>query len=118
LLALVPFAGLAAAIALGIVFSFAYGAIYAIMYVLPHFWRDLPAEEVPVAIGLFNSIQLSGGAAISFLFGWVVGAYGYGVAWAFLPLAMLATLLVLFALPPTPAAPAVGPPLAVDVGPP
>jgi len=118
LLALVPFAGLAAAIAIGIVFSFAYGVIYAVMYVLPHFWREMPAEEIPVAIGLFNSIQLSGGAAVSFLFGWLVGAYGYGVAWAFLPVAMVATLLVLFALPPTPAADAAGPPRAAAAGPP
>jgi predicted MFS family arabinose efflux permease len=114
LLALVPFAGVAAAIAIGIVFSFAYGAIYAVMYVLPHFWTAVPSEEVPVAIGLFNSIQLSGGALVSFLFGWIVGAYGYGVAWAFLPLVMVGLLVVLVALPPTPGADAAGPPLAVD----
>jgi predicted MFS family arabinose efflux permease len=116
-LALVPFAGVAAAIAIGIVFSFAYGVIYAVMYVLPHFWTAVPAEEVPVAIGLFNSIQLSGGAAVSFLFGWVVAQYGYGVAWAFLPVVMVATLAFLVALPPTPAGTGADPPLGAELAP-
>ena len=107
-LALVPFAGVVTAILIGIAFSFAYGFIYAVMYVLPHFWATLPPGEIPLAIGLFNSIQLSGGAVVSFLFGWVVSVRSYGVAWEFLAVAMVATLLVLFALPAT----AAGPPAA------
>src|SRR5208282_3021650 len=67
-----PFAGVVAAIGIGVVFSFAYGIVYAVMYVLPHYWRNLPTGEIPLAIGLFNSIQLAGGAAVSALFGWVV----------------------------------------------
>jgi predicted MFS family arabinose efflux permease len=111
-LALIPIAGLAAAIVIGIVFSFAYGFIYAVMYVLPHFWPTVPSEEIPIAIGLFNSIQLTGGAVVSFLFGWVVSIRSYDVAWEFLAVMMLATLVVLVALPATarPAGP--GPPLA------
>jgi predicted MFS family arabinose efflux permease len=114
-LALVPLAGVAAAILIGIVFSFAYGVIYAVMYVLPHFWREVPPEEIPVAIGLFNSIQLSGGACVSFLFGWVVAQYSYAVAFEFLPLMMVATLVFLLALPPTPSAD--GPPRAAAPAP-
>jgi predicted MFS family arabinose efflux permease len=116
-LAVLPWAGVVTAILIGTIFSFAYGFVYAVMYVVPHFWRQLPAEEIPVAIGLLNSVQLSGGAVVSFLFGWVVGVASYDVAWEFLAAAMLVTLLVLVALPPTPAA-AVGPPPGAGPPPP
>jgi MFS family permease len=109
-LALLPWAGLAVALAAGTVFAFSYGVIYAVMYVLPHFWREVPPEEVPLAIGLFNSIQLAGGAGVSALFGVIVATHSYAVAWEVLPLVMLATLVALAALPATPAAP-VGPPV-------
>jgi predicted MFS family arabinose efflux permease len=113
-LALLPWAGVDAAVLIGIVFSFAYGVIYAVMYVLPHFWSTLPPEEIPIAIGLFNSIQLSGGAVVSFLFGWVVSVQSYSVGWEFLAGGMLATLVVLVALPATAGS---GPPLAGGPGP-
>jgi MFS transporter, ACS family, D-galactonate transporter len=104
-LALIPWAGVVTAVLIGIVFSFSYGFIYAVMYVLPNFWSTVPPDEIPLAIGLFNSIQLSGGAVVSFLFGWVVGAQSYSVAWEFLAVAMVATLLLLVALPATVAGP-------------
>jgi MFS family permease len=107
-LALVPWAGVVTAILIGIVFSLTYGFIYAVMYVLPHFWPTVPADEIPIAIGLFNSIQLTGGAVVSFLFGWVVSVRSYDVAWEFLAVAMVANLLVLFALPATARARAAG----------
>jgi predicted MFS family arabinose efflux permease len=106
-----PFAGVAAAVGIGIVFSFAYGFAYAVMYVLPHYWKNVPAREVPLAIGLFNSIQLAGGAAVSAIFGWVVSVRSYSVAWTFLAVVMVATLVALVALPPTAAA-SVDPPPA------
>ena len=117
-LALVPWAGVAAAVLIGIVFSFAYGFIYAVMYVLPHFWATIPPEEIPLAIGLFNSIQLSGGAVVSFLFGWVVSVRSYGVAWEFLAVAMVVTLLALVALPATAPGNAGGPRRGEDPAPP
>ncbi len=117
LLALLPFAGLAATIAIGIVFSFAYGFIYAVMYVLPHFWREVPREEIPLAIGLFNSMQLAGGAGVAAFFGVVVALRSYAVAWEVLALIQVGTLLAILALPPTPAA-AGRPPAAADGGPP
>ncbi|MGA8664181.1 MAG: MFS transporter [Thermoplasmata archaeon] len=98
-----PLAGVLVAIGIGAVFSFAYGVAYAVMYVIPHYWRGLPAGEVPLAIGLFNSIQLAGGAGVSALFGWVVAVRSYSVAWTFLAAAMVVTLLALVALPATPA---------------
>jgi predicted MFS family arabinose efflux permease len=116
-LALLPWAGLAAAVLIGVTFSFAYGFVYAVMYIVPHFWRTVPAEEIPVAIGLLNSIQLSGGAVVSFLFGWVVGVASYGVAWEVLAAAMLVTLVALVAVPASVAG-ADGPPVGAGPRPP
>ncbi len=116
-LALVPFAGVAEAVLIGAVFSFAYGLIYAVMYVLPHFWREVPPDEIPIAIGLFNSIQLSGGALVSFLFGWVVAATSYPVAWEFLVAAMLGTVALVALLPPTAPGPSAGPPAGAGPAP-
>jgi predicted MFS family arabinose efflux permease len=96
-----PVAGWAAAIAIGTVFSFGYGFIYAVMYVIPHYWRPVPPGEIPLAIGLFNSIQLAGGAVVSAAFGWVVAERGYSVGWWFLAAAVVATLVALVALPPS-----------------
>jgi MFS transporter, ACDE family, multidrug resistance protein len=94
-----PFVGWVGAIAIGSVFSFAYGAIYAVMYVLPHYWRAVPSGEIPLAIGLFNSIQLAGGAVVSAAFAWVVAERGYSVGWWFLSGTMVAFLVALVALP-------------------
>jgi predicted MFS family arabinose efflux permease len=99
--ATLPFAGVAAAIAIGSVFSFAYGFAYAVMYVVPHFWTDLPPREIPLAIGLFNAIQLGGGALVSAAFGALVQARSYAVGWEFLAAVQVATLLALVALRPT-----------------
>jgi len=96
-----PIAGPVVAILIGSLFSFAYGVIYAVMYVIPHFWPQVPAEEVPLAIGLFNSIQLAGGALVSFLFGWLVSLWSYGPSWVALSVLDVAFLAFLFALPPT-----------------
>lgn len=109
LLALLPWVGIVATAAIGIAFSFAYGFVYAVMYVLPHYWRDISAAEVPLAIGLFNSIQLTGGAIVSSGFGWVVSVSSYDVAWEYLALVTVATLAVLVALPPTERGPTGGP---------
>ena len=117
-LAILPWAGLATAVLIGVVFSFSYGFIYAVMYVLPHFWKAVPAEEIPIAIGLFNSIQLTGGSVVSFLFGWVVSVRSYDVAWEFLAVTMIATLLILLVLPPTAPTDAGGPRRAAGSGPP
>lgn len=113
-LAALPFAGLAAALAIGALFSFAYGFVYAVMYVIPHAWKDLPPEEIPLAIGLFNAIQLGGGALVSYAFGAIVAARSYAVGWEFAAAVQVATLVALVALPigragRRPAGAAVGP---------
>ena len=116
-LALLPIAGLALAIAVGTVFAFAYGFIYAVMYVLPHYWREVPSEEIPLAIGLLNSIQLAGGAGVSAMFGVIVAVSGYSIAWESLVGMTLVTLAALLLLPATPA-PSVGPPAVEGPAPP
>jgi len=116
-LAVLPWAGLAAAVAIGTVFSFSYGFVYAVMYVLPHFWREVPPEEIPLAIGLFNSIQLAGGAGASALFGAIVAARSYALAWEVLAVLVVATLAALAFLPATPSASS-GPPVAEGFVPP
>ncbi len=116
-LAALPFVGIVGAVAIGCVFSLSYGFVYAVMYVLPHFWRAVPPDEIPLTIGLFNSIQLAGGAVVSFLFGYVVAATSYAFAWPLLAGLVALTLGALVALPPTPAA-AVGPRAAEGPSPP
>ena len=111
-----PWAGLVVAVLIGVVFSLAYGLIYAVMYVLPHYWREVPSEEIPLAIGLLNSIQLAGGAGVSAAFGAIVAATSYSVAWEVLVAMTLASLVALVFLPPTPAMSA-GPPAGAGSAP-
>lgn len=110
-LAFLPVAGIAGTIAIGATFSFAYGFAYAVMYVVPHYWREVPTDQVPVAIGLFNAIQLVGGASVSYLFGAIVAGVSYAAGWEVIAAIEVATLVALLALPPTPPA-AAGPPAA------
>ncbi len=98
-LAVLPYGGLLAAVGVGSVFAFAYGFVYAVMYVIPYTWAGLPRREVPLAIGLFNAVQLAGGAGISALFGWLVAVRGYAVAWPALGGMVVLTLGALAALP-------------------
>jgi len=117
MLAVLPVGGLALALVVGTVFALAYGVVYAVMYVIPHFWREVPAEEIPMAIGLLNSIQLAGGAVVSALFGEIVATYSYPVGWEALAAMMVVTLFALVLLPPIEAASA-GPPAAAGPDPP
>jgi MFS family permease len=96
LVVLVPFAGLLVTALAAAAFSFLYGYVYAVMYVLPAYLPGLPANEIPLGIGLFNAIQLAGGGAVTLLFGVLVAGFSYAVAWTslgvltFAPLAFLA----------------------------
>jgi predicted MFS family arabinose efflux permease len=101
LILLVPYAGLAGTAAIGIAFSVSYGMVYAMMYVLAPYLPGLPPDEVPLAIGLFNGIQLCGGAAVAFAAAIVVGTWGYSAAWTMLGVATLAPLAVLAWVPRT-----------------
>ena len=101
LLAAVPFVGLGAVAAIGFTFAFGYGMVYAMMYVLAPYLPGLPPEEVPLAIGLFNGIQLVGGAAVAAVVADIVEWYGYTAAWEAQALLTIAPLVLLLALPVT-----------------
>jgi hypothetical protein len=73
---------------------------YAVMYVIPQYWREVPSSEIPLAIGLLNSVQLAGGAGVAALFGGIVGATSYPVAWECLAGLILLTLVAIVLLPP------------------
>jgi hypothetical protein len=117
MVALLPWAGLASSLAIGTVFSVAYGVDYAVMYVIPQYWREVPNEEIPLAIGLLNSVQLAGGAGVSALFGWIVQATSYPVAWESLAALVLVPLGALVLLPAIPSD-RVDPPAAAASAPP
>jgi MFS family permease len=99
MVALLPWANLASALAIGTVFSVAYGVDYAVMYVIPQYWKEVPNEEIPLAIGLLNSVQLAGGAGVSALFGSIVQATSYSVAWEWLAVLIVVPLGALVLLP-------------------
>ncbi|MGI0139755.1 MAG: MFS transporter [Thermoplasmata archaeon] len=102
LVALIPWVGLVPMVFLGCVFSFSYGFVYAVMYVLPAYFRELPPEEIPLGIGVFNSIQLAGGALVAWIFGYVVALDGWPVGWSVLAVAAVAPLALLVYVPRTP----------------
>ncbi|MGI0132583.1 MAG: MFS transporter [Thermoplasmata archaeon] len=101
LLALVPFAGIGGIAAIATTFSFAYGMVYAIMYILPSYLPGLHLDDAPLAIGLFNGLQLGGGAMIAALVGATVGAFGYVVAFELMAGLTVATLVMLAGVPAT-----------------
>ena len=105
LLLLLPVAGLGATVGIAIVFSFAYGMVYAMMYVVAPYLPGVAPAEVPLAIGLFNGIQLSGGATVALVMGAAVDRLGYAPAWEILGVMVLAPLLLLALLPATGAQP-------------
>ncbi|MHB1434853.1 MAG: MFS transporter [Thermoplasmata archaeon] len=96
-----PWAGAGAALAIGIVFAFTYGFVYSVMYVLPHYLPGLSSPEIPLAIGLFNSVQLAGGGLVALAFGQIVAASGYTVAWVALGFIVIGTLAAMLIVPRT-----------------
>ncbi|HEV2316822.1 MAG TPA: MFS transporter [Thermoplasmata archaeon] len=100
LLVLVPVAPFALLVLIAVAFAFSYGMVYAMMYILPAYLPGLPPEQTPLAIGLFNGIQLTGGAAIAALAGWTISAAGYAVGWLVLGGSAAAALAFLVFLPP------------------
>jgi MFS family permease len=111
LLFLIPYAGLAATVAIAAAFAVGYGMVYAMMYVLAYYLPGVGTAEVPLAIGLFNGIQLGGGAVVSLIAGGLIARWGYTAGWEGLAAMVLAPLAILALVPATgtrPAAP--GPP--------
>ena len=100
LLLLVPYAGLALTVLIAATFAVSYGMVYAMMYVVAPALAGVRSGEVALAIGLFNGIQITGGAAVAQAAAWVLGSYGYPAAWETLGLLTLASLGVLAVVPP------------------
>ncbi len=105
LLLLVPFAGFPLVALVATVFALAYGAIYAMMYVLAPYLPGIPRREVPMAIGLFNSIQIVGGSIVTYVAAILIATTSYSVAWVALGLLTVLPLGLLLAIPPTGAHP-------------
>jgi MFS family permease len=98
---LLPFAGLAPTLVIAATFSVGGGMAYAMMYILPHYLPGLAQDDVPLAIGLLNGIQLGGGASIALLIGWVIDRAGYTVAWQVLAVLIVVPLGFLALVPRT-----------------
>ena len=94
-------AGLAGTIAIAVVFSFSYGMVYAMMYVVAPYLPGVRRSEVSLAIGLFNGIQLAGGALVAQLAAVTVDRFGYATAWTVLAILVVIPLGVLAAVPRT-----------------
>ncbi|MCI4369336.1 MAG: MFS transporter, partial [Thermoplasmata archaeon] len=77
LLAALPWVGPVEAATIACVFSFAYGMVYAMMYILPPYLPGLTSEDTPLAIGLLNALQLAGGAGVAYAVAWVAASWGY-----------------------------------------
>ncbi|MGI0151222.1 MAG: MFS transporter, partial [Thermoplasmata archaeon] len=101
MLILLPWLGWVAVAVVATVFAFAVGMVYAIMYILPPYLPGIRSEDVPLAIGLFNGIQLAGGAAVAAVVGAIVATFGYDPAWWFLGAIAALTLAALPLLPAT-----------------
>jgi MFS family permease len=101
LLALVPFVSVLGVAAIAITFAFTFGMVYAMMYVIPPYLPGLTQEDVPLAIGLLNAVQLAGGAALAAVTGWVLATRGYAAGWEFLAAAIIVPLVLLLAVPTT-----------------
>ncbi len=99
LLALIPFAGVVGVAAIATCFSFTFGMVYAMMYVIPPYLPGLTMKDTPLAIGLLNGIQLAGGATVAFVSGWVIATYGYSKFWGVLALLVIVPLVFLLWVP-------------------
>jgi MFS family permease len=101
LLFFVPYLGLAGIVVVAAVFSVGYGMVYAMMYVLAYYLPGVGAPELPLAIGLFNGIQLAGGACVSLVAGDVIARWGYASGWEVLTAMVLVPLALLAFVPRT-----------------
>lgn len=99
LLFLIPYLGLAGIVAVAAAFSVGYGMVYAMMYVLAYYLPGVGLTDVPLAIGLFNGVQLAGGACVSLVTGEVIARWGYAPAWEVLAAMVLAPLALLALVP-------------------
>ncbi len=95
---LIPFLPLAALWPLFVFLGFADGLIFAVMYLVPTYLPEGKDQNVALAIGLVNSIQLFLGSLFAILFGVIAGGPGYEIAWIFAAVLCAGFLPLLFLL--------------------
>lgn len=101
LLILVPFSSPGEVGAIATTFAFCFGMVYAMMYVIPPYLPGLTTDDVPLAVGLLNAVQLAGGACITLVVGYVIATRGYAAGWELLGVAVVVPLVFLVLLPRT-----------------
>lgn len=77
------------------VFGLADGIAFTMLYSIPPRIPEVSPQELPLAIGILDSVQTLAGSGLAFAFGVIVGVSGFGAAWqvaaviAALPLILL-----------------------------
>ena len=97
-LLLIPFLPLLALWPLFVFLGFADGVLFAVLYLIPTYLAEGRGENMALAIGLVNSIQLFLGSLFAILFGVIAGGEGYAVAWVFAGILCAGFLPILFFL--------------------
>lgn len=95
---LIPFLPLAALWPLFVFLGFADGVLFAVLYLVPTYLPEGRGENMALAIGLVNSIQLFLGSLFAVLFGLLAGRSGYEVAWIFAGILCVGFLPLLYFL--------------------
>jgi MFS transporter, ACDE family, multidrug resistance protein len=95
---LIPFLPLAALWPLFVFLGFADGLLFAVMYLVPTYLPEGKDQNVALAIGLVNSVQLFLGSLFAILFGVIAGGPGYALAWIFAAVLCAGFLPLLFLL--------------------
>lgn len=91
----IPFLPLAALVALFAFLGFADGVVFAVIYLFPSYLPESRGANVALALAFVNSIQIFLGSGLTIAFGYLAGALGYTVAWAFAGAIALAPLPLL-----------------------
>lgn len=97
----IPLVGLPVVAAIAIIFSFSYGMVYPMMYVIPPYLPGLSIEDLSLSIGLLNAIQLAGGALVSYFVAQIIESDGYASAWDLLGLTTAGMLVFMVLVPKT-----------------
>ena len=95
---LIPFLPLVALWPLFVFLGFADGVIFAVMYLVTTYLPEGTDQNLALAIGLVNSVQLFLGSLFAILFGVIAGGPGYELAWIFAGVLCAGFLPLLFLL--------------------
>jgi len=95
---LIPFLPLVALWPLFVFLGFADGVIFAVMYLVTTYLPEGTDQNIALAIGLVNSVQLFLGSLFAILFGVIAGGPGYELAWIFAGILCAGFLPLLFLL--------------------